>query len=140
MKTKPLVAAIMALSMSLAGSSFAQGRSNEDRNDGNGNRHGQLQRDGRQDRRGEQAPQVQQRQQGRNEHARHDERGAGPDHQFYRGDRLPPHYRGHVYVVNDWHKHRLSAPPRGYHWVQTGSDYVLVAIATGVILQILLSH
>jgi len=39
-------------------------------------------------------------------------------------------------VVNDWRGHRLSAPPRGYHWVQTGSDYVLVAIATGIILQL----
>lgn len=32
----------------------------------------------------------------------------------------------------------MSAPPRGYHWVQTGSDYVLVAIATGIIFQILI--
>jgi hypothetical protein len=36
--------------------------------------------------------------------------------------------------------HHLSAPPRGYHWVQMGGDYVLVAIATGVILQLLLNH
>jgi Ni/Co efflux regulator RcnB len=43
-------------------------------------------------------------------------------------------------VVEDWRGHRLSAPPRGYHWVQTGADYVLVAIATGVILQLLLSN
>ena len=43
-------------------------------------------------------------------------------------------------VVDDWRGHHLSPPPRGYHWVQTGGDYVLVAIATGVIMQILLSH
>ncbi len=140
MKTQPLIAAIMALSMSVAGTSFAQGRGNEERNDGNGNRHGQMQRDGQHDRRGEAGPRGQQRQQGWNEHARHDERGAGPDHQFFRGGRLPPQYRSRVYVVNDWHNHRLIAPPRGYHWVQTGSDYVLAAIATGVILQVLLSH
>jgi Ni/Co efflux regulator RcnB len=66
-------------------------------------------------------------------------RGAGPDHNFYRGGRLPPQYRGNGYVVNDWRGHRLSAPPRGYHWVQTGGDYVLVAIATGIILQIFLN-
>jgi len=41
-------------------------------------------------------------------------------------------------VVNDWRARHLSPPPRGYHWVQTGGDYVLVAIATGVILQLLL--
>ena len=65
-------------------------------------------------------------------------RGAGPGHSFYRGDRLPWEYRQRTYVVEDWRGHRLSAPPRGYHWVQTGGDYVLVAIATGVILQLLL--
>ena len=30
------------------------------------------------------------------------------------------------------------APPRGYQWVQSGGDFILVAIATGVILQLLL--
>lgn len=65
--------------------------------------------------------------------------GAGPDHRFYRGDRLPPEYHRHNYVVDDWRGHGLSAPPRGYHWVQSGTDYLLVAIATGIILQILLS-
>jgi Ni/Co efflux regulator RcnB len=69
-----------------------------------------------------------------------DERGAGPGHSFYRGDRLPNEYRGNRYVVDDWHGHGLRAPPRGYHWVQTGGDYVLVAIATGVILELLLSR
>jgi Ni/Co efflux regulator RcnB len=67
-------------------------------------------------------------------------RGAGPDHAFRRGDRLPLAYRNRVYVVDDWRGHHLSAPPRGYHWVQTGGDYVLVAIATGVILQLLLGN
>lgn len=66
--------------------------------------------------------------------------GAGPNHNFYRGDRLDSEYRHHNYVVDDWRSHRLSPPPRGYHWVQTGGDYVLVAIATGLIMQILLSH
>ena len=77
----------------------------------------------------------------RDERARYDgRRGAGPDHNFYRGGHLPREYRGYEYVVDDWRGHRLSAPPRGYHWVQAGGDYVLVAIATGVILSILLSQ
>jgi Ni/Co efflux regulator RcnB len=71
---------------------------------------------------------------------RHDGPGAGPDHAFYRGGRLPPEYRSRQYVVDDWRGHRLSAPPRGYHWVQTGGDYVLAAIATGVIASILLNR
>jgi Ni/Co efflux regulator RcnB len=43
-------------------------------------------------------------------------------------------------VVNDWRGHHLSPPPRGHHWVQTGSDYVLIAIATGIIAQVLLGN
>ncbi len=72
--------------------------------------------------------------------AQRDERGAGPEHRFQRGDRLPPEYRHRNYVVNDWRGHNLSAPPRGYQWVQTGTDYVLVAIATGIILQLILNN
>ena len=68
------------------------------------------------------------------------ERGAGPEHDFYRGARLPPEYRNHQYVVNDWRGHGLRTPPRGYHWVQTGGDYVLVAITTGILLELLLSR
>jgi len=66
--------------------------------------------------------------------------GAGPEHNFYRGGRLPDYYRGHEYVVDDWRGHRLQAPPRGYHWVQVGTDYVLVAVATGIIASILLNQ
>lgn len=73
---------------------------------------------------------------------RYDRRGpgAGPDHNYYRGGRLPPQWRGREYVVDDWRGHRLNQPPRGYHWVQTGADFVLVAIATGVIASIILNH
>lgn len=67
-------------------------------------------------------------------------RGAGPDHDFRRGGRLPAQYRNKQYVVDDWRGHRLTAPPRGYHWVQTGPDYVLVAITTGIIASILLNQ
>lgn len=67
-------------------------------------------------------------------------RGVGPDHRWHRGDRLPPAYRSYHYVVNDWRGHHLHAPPRGYHWVQYGADYILVAIATGLIVQIVLSQ
>lgn len=71
---------------------------------------------------------------------RYNEYGAGPDHNFHPGDRLPPEYRHHNYVVNDWRGHHLSPPPPGYQWVQTGADYVLIAIATGLIVQLLLSN
>lgn len=65
---------------------------------------------------------------------------AYPQYQrFNRGDRLPPQFRQRQYVVNDWRAHRLSAPPRGYQWVQNGSDYVLAAIATGVITAVVIN-
>jgi len=67
-------------------------------------------------------------------------RGAGPEHDWRRGYRVPPEYRSHHYVVDDWRAHHLSAPPRGYHWIQNGGDYLLVGIATGVILTIVLDN
>lgn len=70
----------------------------------------------------------------------HRGRGAGPYHSFYRGSRLPPEWRSRSYVVDDWRAHHLRRPPQGYYWVQTGTDYVLVAIATGIIASIILNQ
>jgi Ni/Co efflux regulator RcnB len=67
-------------------------------------------------------------------------RGAGPRHDLYRGQRLPVTYHNRQYVVDNWRAHRLSAPPRGHHWVQVGGDYVLAAIATGIIASVLLNN
>jgi Ni/Co efflux regulator RcnB len=67
-------------------------------------------------------------------------RGVGPSESWYRGDRLPYEYRTHHYVVDDWRSHHLYAPPRGYQWVQSGGDYLLVAVATGIIASILLNQ
>jgi Ni/Co efflux regulator RcnB len=77
---------------------------------------------------------------GRGMNGRADERGAGPQHAYRRGDRLPPHAHGDKDVVGDWRAHHLSEPPRGSHWVRTGDDFVLVAITTGVIMELLLNH
>lgn len=127
-------ALVLILSMGFGSLAMAQDR--DGRRDGpQGDRNGwsQQHRDDRRDYRDN-------RRDDRRADFRHDRRGAGPDHNFYRGGRLPSQYRSHQYVVNDWRGHHLSAPPRGYHWVQTGPDYVLAAIATGVIAQILLSR
>ena len=76
----------------------------------------------------------------RREERREARRGAGPRHDLYRGQRLPANYHHKQYVVDNWRAHRLSAPPRGYHWVQVGNDYVLAAIATGIIASVLLGN
>ena len=41
-------------------------------------------------------------------------------------------------MIYDYRRYRLRPPPRGYHWVRAGDDYVLAAIATGLILDVIL--
>jgi Ni/Co efflux regulator RcnB len=60
--------------------------------------------------------------------------------EFRRGRHLPPELRNRQYVVSNWRYHHLSPPPRGYQWVQVGPDYVLAAIATGLIANLILSQ
>ena len=62
----------------------------------------------------------------------------GPE--FRRGGHIPSDFRNRQYVVTDYRAYHLNPPPRGQQWVQVGSDYVLVAIATGLIANIILNH
>ena len=125
MNKKSAAAAIVALSLAASGLAFGQDRrDNRDYRDNRDNRDNRNYRDN-----------GNQNDRGRDGQAR-DERGAGPNHDWRRGDRLPAEYRHRNYVVDDWRGHQLSAPPRGYHWVQAGGDYVLAAIATGIILNL----
>lgn len=52
-----------------------------------------------------------------------------------RGSQLPPYYR--AYVVQDYPRYRLRRPPAGYAWYRVGDDYLLAAIASGVIFDII---
>ncbi len=62
-------------------------------------------------------------------------------HAWRRGDRVPAYYRDRWQRVDYRHYRHLRAPPRGYHWVRDDrGDYLLVAIATGVILSAILSN
>ena len=129
MKSKMIVSALIAISIAASGSALAQrGNDNHDRNDHNDrNDHGQQHdNDGRRD--------------DARKFKRDDSRGGGPRHDLRRGQRLSQEYRDKRYVVNDWKARHLNAPPRGHQWVRAGNDYVLAAIATGVITQILLSN
>ena len=57
-----------------------------------------------------------------------------------RGDRLPSYYRDRYREV-DWRDCGLRAPPRGYRYVEDDrGNYLLVAIATGIILSVILSN
>ena len=134
---RAVVSAIIAMSLTTAGFAFAQGYG--DRNDRG--RNEEAQRGSQQNRHDDERRQPDRREAWG--HADGDDRwegrGAGPYHRFHRGERLPFEYHNRQYVVDDWRGHNLRAPPRGYHWVQTGADYVLVAIATGIIVQLLLN-
>ena len=161
MKTTIIASALIALTLAASGSAMAQrgDRDNNDRNDhGDRGNYAQQHDNGRHEgQRGDDRNNM--RDNDRGEHRgndrgndnnrryydarnyRHDDyRGGGPRHDLRRGQRLSQEYRDNRYVVSDWRARRLSAPPRGQHWVQAGNDYVLAAIATGVITQILLSN
>ena len=60
---------------------------------------------------------------------------------YRRGGYVPTEYRRGSYVVTDWRSRRLHEPPRGYEYVRSDNgDYLLVAIATGVIVNILAGY
>ena len=138
MKKNIVISVILAVTLASSGVAFAQGNSGHKTHD----RGEQPQRHDQDDRHDDKERHSEPRDsQGRSHNNdRWLERGAGPNHDFRKGQRLPDQYRHKHYVVDDWRGHHLRAPPRGYHWVQTGGDYVLVAIASGIILQIFLNN
>ncbi|WP_374604147.1 RcnB family protein [Arenimonas sp.] len=52
------------------------------------------------------------------------------------GHRMPPAYYGRPYYV-DYGSYRLPPPPYGHRWVRSDRDVVLVALATGLVLDVL---
>lgn len=57
-----------------------------------------------------------------------------------RGDRLPSYYRNYYSGV-DYRAYRLRPPPRGYRWVRDDrGEFLLIGIATGVILSAILNN
>jgi Ni/Co efflux regulator RcnB len=50
-----------------------------------------------------------------------------------RGGYLPRYYWGSNYVVSDYGRYGLRRPPYGYRWYNVNGDYVLAAIAGGLI-------
>jgi Ni/Co efflux regulator RcnB len=50
-----------------------------------------------------------------------------------RGQRFDRRQARNYRVINDYRAYRLQAPPRGYRYVQSDNDVVMVAIASGLI-------
>lgn len=139
MNTKALIVAAVAATFT-SGAAFAQSYDRDHRNDRyeqndrsyrgeryDSNRRAHYGYDGRYDHR-------------RGVERRHYGYTNGSHYRVRRGEYLAHQYRGSRYVVSDWRGRRLYAPPRGYHWVQAGNDYALVALATGVIAQVLMNN
>ena len=62
----------------------------------------------------------------------------GPDHRYRRGQRMGYNdWQGSNRV--DYRQHHLRQPPRGYEWRERNGQYVLAAIATGLIASIILN-
>jgi len=58
-----------------------------------------------------------------------------------RGVRYYDHGYGPTYVVRDYRGYGLRAPPRGYYWRRSDAgDYLLVALATGIITDLILRN
>lgn len=53
------------------------------------------------------------------------------------GQRMPSYYRTNAYVVHDYNRYGLRAPPRGYQYVRSGNDVVLAAVAGGLITAVI---
>ncbi|WP_251975916.1 RcnB family protein [Salinicola avicenniae] len=96
-----------------------------------------------------QGPQHQQGQGGPQGHGNgHDPRqeqgepgnGRGGPPNWHEGDHVPDRYRGEGHWVQDWRGHDLPEPPHGHRWLEIDGDYVLAAVATGVITSIILGH
>jgi hypothetical protein len=56
-------------------------------------------------------------------------------HQWHQGE----HYHGDRYAVHNWQHYHLRPPPPGYEWVQDGGQFVMIAVATGIIADIIVN-
>ncbi|PIB93745.1 RcnB family protein [Caulobacter sp. FWC2] len=83
--------------------------------------------------------------QGRHDQARaEDRRDRRDDRREYRrwakGQRLDQRYRGNTYYVSDYRARGLRQPPRGYRWQRVNDQYVLAAVATGLIASVIIAN
>ena len=139
MKSTTIICAIAAASLGFSALALAQGDDRHGAREGHRVEH-QDRRDERRDERRDHRrddrrfDEREARQNDRNQHYN----ARSPE--FRRGGHIPREFHNRQYVVTDYRTHRLNPPPRGHQWVQVGADYVLIAIATGLIAQIILSH
>ncbi|CAD1790397.1 hypothetical protein CPBF426_26490 [Xanthomonas arboricola pv. juglandis] len=127
---KRIIGSLMVVSLLTSGAAFAAPQQHDDRDrraqhhDARGPDRGDEHRDDRHDDRRDHRPGA------HNDDHRNDRRGPP----YRRGERLAPDHRGTR--VADYRKHHLHAPQRGHEWRRVDNNYVLIAVATGLIASV----
>jgi Ni/Co efflux regulator RcnB len=70
----------------------------------------------------------------------HDDHGGGyvRHDDWKKGHRLPPNDWARGQRI-DYHAYHLNAPPRGYEWRAVDGNYVLAAVATGLVSSVIIA-
>ena len=137
MKHRAVTIGILIAALSTAGLAQASPGHGNGHGNGHGQKHGHHDKNhhgnGHHDRGGDRDYRDHYR-----DHAYHDR---DDHHGWHKGGRLADHYyRDDRYWVRDWHARHLREPPRGHRWLNIDGDYVLAAVATGVITAIVLGR
>ena len=56
---------------------------------------------------------------------------------WQRGQRFDYRYAPNYRVISNPYRYHLHAAPRGYRWVQSGNDAVLIGVTSGIIASVL---
>jgi Ni/Co efflux regulator RcnB len=119
---RPLITALIA-AITIAATPLAQADGRDhDRSRHDTNRHGYSHHDQRHDARNH-----------KHSHGKYTQR-------WSKGERVSTQYRSHRYVVRDWRGHHLHRPASGQQWIQVDNNYLLISIASGLIVQALLNQ
>jgi len=136
--TAALAAVIAGSSLGAASAADAQSRGNdryEQRQDRRDDRR-EYRQDSRADRQDQRAYGRYQRAERRYNAGRYQAPRGYQTRNWAYGQRLPSYY-SNGYVVNNYSSYGLRAPPRGYHYVRSGNDVVLAAVAGGLITAVI---
>ncbi|SOU07578.1 RcnB family protein [Xanthomonas arboricola] len=127
---KRIIGSLMVVSLLTSGAAFATPQQHDDRDrsaqhhDAHGPDRRDDHRDDRHDDKRDPRPSA------HNDDHRNDRRGPP----YRRGERLAPDHRGTR--VADYRKHHLNTPQRGHEWRRVDNNYVLIAVATGLIASV----
>lgn len=127
---KRIIGSLMVVSLLTSGAAFATPQQHDDRDRG-AQHHDARDPDRRDDHRDDRHDDKRDhRPSAHNDDHRNDRRGPP----YRRGERLAPDHRGTR--VADYRKHHLNTPQRGHEWRRVDNNYVLIAVATGLIASV----